>query len=231
MSTATEKLDGIMERASQALADLDYLVCEALCLEALAEARDQRRFGFYARVLLPLQEARRQRRMIAAQGKVDLGTTKTKVDTEHWLSDRQAGCLVLTQPNTLEDARELTERAQRENKYVEVLFADNVPTASRWTLRSYKGPAVSCEIDAPPPGQTPGQTPGQSPGQSPNLDHAQWFLYATERLGDAALASADETLTGESLIRDLEALLSVFPDHELLHQRLAQAARTVGTNG
>lgn len=212
MTAATEKLDGIMDRASRALADMDYLACEALCLEALVEARDQRRFGCYARVLMPLQEARRQRRMIAAQGEVTLDSSQPGFDTDRWLTELRAGCVVLTHPYTAEDARALAERVRREKKFIEVLFADNTADAPSWTLRSYDGPEVSCDVPSPASGQSP----------------AQWFLHATEQLGDAALRSIDDSLRGEALILDLEARLRVFPDHELLHQRLAQAARTVG---
>jgi len=216
MSTATEKLDDNMERASRALGDMDYLTCEALCLEALAEARRRRSFKYYARVLMPLQEAKRQRRMIASQGEVRLGTSDGGFDPDAWLADRQAGCIVLTRPFTAEDAKALVRGAREQKKFIEVLFADNAPDSAKWTLRSYDGPAVSCQVPAPGSGRPPAQDP------------AQWFLDATERLGDAALSGVDETLTGEALILDLEARLRVFPDHELLHQRLAEAARGAG---
>jgi hypothetical protein len=212
MNVATDKLDGIMDRASQALADIDYLACETLCMEALAEARKAKRFGYYARVLMPLQEARRQRRMIAAQGDVQIGTAESGIDADGWLAEHQAGCIVLTHPLTAKDALALAERAHSEKKFIEVLFADNEPDAPSWTLRSYDGPDVCCDVKAPTPDQ----------------DVAQWFLLATEKLGDAALRSTDDTLKGEALILDLEARLRVFPDHELLHQRLAEAARMVG---
>ncbi len=212
MNAVIEKLDDIMERASRSLADMDYLACEALCMEALAEARERQQFGYYARVLMPLQEARRQRRMIAAQGEVLLGSSGPGFDAESWLTKHSAGCLVLTQPHNIDDARALAERARNENRFVEVLFADNTHEAASWTLRSYDGPEVSCDVKAPAPGQSP----------------AQWFLHATEQLGDAALRSADDSLKGEALILDLETRLRVFPDHELLHQSLAEAARSAG---
>lgn len=212
MSSVTEKLDEIMERASRALADMDYLACEALCLQALETAREQKRFKYYARVLLPLQEARRQRRMTAAQGDVLIGIGKDGADCSAWFEEGHPGCLVITQPNKAEDARALAERARAENRFVEVLFADNQPDAAAWTLKSYEGPDVCCEIGAP----------------TGDLAPAQWFLHATETLGDAALASVDDTLTGEARVEALEAVLRVFPDHELLHQHLADAARSVG---
>jgi len=221
MNSVTDKLDEIMEQASQALADMDYLACEALCVQALTEAREQKRYRYYARVLLPLQEARRQRRMIAAQGEVLLGGTAggtaggaaEGIDWDAWLAEDKPGCLALTHPNTVEDAKALAERAREQGRFVEVLFADNQPDTAKWLLRAYEGPEVSCEVDAPTESQAP----------------SQWFLNATEKLGDAALSTVDETLTGEARVEALEARLRVFPDHELLHQHLAQAARAVGT--
>ena len=66
----TETIPELMERASVALVDMDYLQCEALCLKALALARAAADWAAYARIVLPLQEARRQRRMIALDGRV-----------------------------------------------------------------------------------------------------------------------------------------------------------------
>ncbi len=211
MSAAIEQLDGIMERASQALADIDYLGCEALCLEALALARASGRYGYYARILLPLQEARRQRRMIAAAGVMQLGTGASAVDLDIWLTQHHAGCIVLTHPHTIEDARRIDQNAREHQQCVEVLFADNPDQAELWTLRSYAGPAVTCDIPAP----------------KADVNAAQWFIDATEKLGDAALAGLDDSLAGTARVEALEARLAVFPDHELLHQRLADAARAV----
>ncbi len=226
MNETIEKLDGIMGRASQALADMDYLGCEVLCLEALAEARGVKRFGYYARVLMPLQEARRQRRMIAAQGDILLGTAEPGFDVGRWLTGQRAGCIVLTHPHTAKDAKSLADRAYDEKKFIEILFADNAPDAETWTLRSYDGPEISCEVQAPTPGSPDSPGSHDSPA-SPNEDPAQWFLHATEQLGDAALRSTDDSLSGGALVLELEVRLRIFPDHELLHQRLAEAARTV----
>lgn len=214
MSTTLEQLDAIMEQASRALADMDYLACEALCLDALTESKQAKRFGYYARVLLPLQEARRQRRMIAAAGDVQLGTGPG-FEPEQWLQGRDAGCIVLTHPHSAEDARTLHEQARRDKQFVEVLFADSAREYTEWTLRSYDGPAVARTVKAPPSGMNP----------------SQWFIEATERLGDAALAGVDGTLKGKALVDELESRLRVFPDHELLHQRLADAAKAVGPGG
>jgi len=211
MAESLKQLDAIMERASKALAGMDYLSCETLCLEALVEARQADNFGYYARVLLPLQEARRQRRMISAEGDVCLGSTSAGFDPGVWLGEHQAGCIVLTHPHTKKDARALVRRIREEKRYVEILFADNAEDAPNWTLRSYEGPETMCQVSRPTPDEPP----------------AQWFLHASEQLGDAAIRAIDESVQGRSAVDELEARLRVLPDHELLHQRLAEAARTV----
>ncbi len=207
MTASLEKLDGLMERASQALTGADYLACEGLCLEALAAARGARRWATYARVLLPLQEARRQRLMAAAQGDVHLGCAPG-FDPESWLDDHDAGCILLTHPHGADDALALITRARAEHKFIEVLFADTPSDNPTWELVSFEGLATSVTVDPPRPDQS----------------LAQWFLHAAEMLGNAALDSVDSTLKGEALVLDLESRLAVFPDHELLLQRLAQAA-------
>ena len=74
MPTQARDVDAIMEDASQALSRMDYLSCETFCLKALSLARRAKRWPVYARILLPLQETRRQRRMIAAAGVIRLGS-------------------------------------------------------------------------------------------------------------------------------------------------------------
>ena len=60
MMDLLNKLNPIMEAASKSLAQMDYLACEDGCLRALLFAREQRDWPYYARILLPLQEARRR---------------------------------------------------------------------------------------------------------------------------------------------------------------------------
>lgn len=207
----------LMERASQALAEMDYLTSEALCMEALQAARDRGDWTEYARILLPLQECRRQRRMIAAEGAIRLGTTGIDGDG---LVDRGAACIVVTHPHTPDVANQLREQSQ----YVEVLFADNTSDAGTWTLRSTRGPAVTCEVTAPPSAWVGVWLDSKTKpidGKTP----ADWFIDATEALGDAALQLSDDTPQG------LEACLDVVTDHEILHQRLGAAARALAQRG
>lgn len=222
--TSSNPLDQMMEAASGALARMDYLACEARCLEALAIARDRSDWAYYARILLPLQESRRQRRMIATEGTVRLGSSNLAGDMASWLERMGHGALVVTRPLQPQTAAALSALAQTKRRYVEVLFADNMVEAESWTLRSFAGPAVTCSI-APPPTALIDQwiaCNGETRGKPSPSD---WFLVASEALGDAALAQVDQNLRGARRVEAIERCLRVVTDHEILHQCLGAAAR------
>ncbi|MEM6333906.1 MAG: hypothetical protein AAF823_11260, partial [Planctomycetota bacterium] len=67
---ADESIAALMERASGALVARDYAGCERLCLEGLGRAEAAGEWATYAAIVLPLQEARRQRRIIATEAGV-----------------------------------------------------------------------------------------------------------------------------------------------------------------
>jgi len=234
MTVARSDVDTIMEQASLALKRMDYLGCEAHCLKALALTRENQDWPNYARVLLPLQEARRQRRMIAADGVVRLGSNDLGQPSE-WIEKlSNGGCILLTHPHTIDQARELCQTTRSRDLYVEVLYADNTADASPWRLRSFQGPAVECDVEAPPENwldcwinggsisadtNSPQDKPEGFPGRA-----ADWFLDCCEALGDAAMSQVSDTLAPQQYIEALESCLLVVTDHELLHQHLWDAA-------
>jgi len=196
----TVDLDQQMEHASEALARMDYLRCEELALDALTRARSARDWALYARILLPLQESRRQRRMIAADGGVRFHDGKPPAES---------CCLIVTKPYFAADARKLRDSAAAGKHFVEVLFVDSERASPRWRIKSFAGPAVACEVAA--------------------LDEAKqqasdWFLDACEALGDAALKQVDAPVGDVDRVAALEQSLEVVTDHEILHQRLWDAA-------
>jgi hypothetical protein len=225
-STATAELDAIMEDASTALVRMEYLRSEALSLKALRLARAAGNWAYYARILLPLQEARRQRRIIAAEGWVRLGTSDLSGDPAKWLDTIQAGSIVVTHPHNAEAAHSLDRLARRRQRYVEVLFADNSSDSPTWTLRSFTGPAVQRDVPAPPrewigrwlkQGDVAKTPDGKTPGD--------WFIDATEALGDAAMESVAPRGDALAKVEALETCLEVVTDHEFIHQHLGAAAR------
>ena len=194
----SDALDSTMEAASEALARMDYLTCEDLCLEALAAARHAKRWAYYARVLMPLQECRRQRRMIACDTGVFVNPT-----------DVAEGVIVITPPRGVDDAAAVDRSARESRRHVEVLFVSETQT-DHWTVRSHRGAEVEVGIDPPP-----------------EPINVAWFLRASEALGDAAISQVEAPLGDVERVTGLESMLDVVTDHEKLHQRLGEAARAM----
>lgn len=220
--------DDLMQTASQALAELDYSRCEALSVEALEQARDKEDWPMVRRVLLPLQEARRQKRQAAIDGLILLGTNE-KADTLKMLvADERCGCIVLTHPYSADDAAALDLLIRSQQRAVEVLFADNTSDDTTWRVTTHTGPWACAEQPAPNR-----QWVGEwiDPLATAPLTPAHWFMRASETLGNAAFAAVDAQLgTPEHFDQLAEALRSA-GDHELLHQRLADAARVLQEGG
>lgn len=223
-------LDHTMERASEALAKMDYLTCETLCVEALSEARDAGDWAYYGRILMPLQECRRQRRMIAAEGIIRLGTADLAAPVADWVGRTDAGCIVVTHPHTDAEAQQLAFAAGLNSQYVEVLFADNKPSADTWTLRPFPGPPISCELPAPPAAWRNRDLEASDLSEDdaralPGVTPADWFIDASEKLGDVLIEQAMQAGDLLDRIETLEGALVAVTDHELLHQRLGDAVK------
>ncbi|CAN5689728.1 hypothetical protein BH11PLA1_BH11PLA1_02680 [soil metagenome] len=63
--TAQERIDALMQEASLALVERRYFHCERLCVDALQQAHAAADYERMSRIVLPLQEARRQKRDMA----------------------------------------------------------------------------------------------------------------------------------------------------------------------
>lgn len=235
-------LDHTMQQASTELVAMRYLDAERLCLAALEAAVETRSWSYVARILLPLQEARRQRRMIAADTAVQLGTAEAD-DLAAWMESSETrggpdGCLLATPPCTIADARGALQRIREQNRYAEVLFAEtevetdiDLDDDTPWRVVSLLDPQVRVELPAPCPAWQgrplrPGDADWHPPAATVEAPTpADWFLDAAERLGNAAIASASGIADPRERFHELYRRLEAAPDHELLHQALADAAR------
>lgn len=215
-----QRLDAKMEAASRALVAMDYLACERWSVEALAEARAAEDWAYYARILLPLQESRRQRRMIAAEGTIRLGAAGLDGHPATWLERLNPGCIVLTHPRTPDEARQLQQAAREQRRHVEVLYAARGEQA--WTVQTFEGPRATATMPAPPPETTDRWL--SDPADGRRQDASRWFMEATEKLGDALIASVADAEGTPQRVDALERALAGMTDHEKLHQRLAEAA-------
>ncbi len=59
------------------------------------------------------------------------------------------------------------------------------------------------------------------------LGAGHWFVAASEALGDAALAAVEADLGHRDRVEQLERMVAAVGDHELLHQRLNEAVRSL----
>ena len=227
----TTTLDNIMEQASQALAELDYPGCETLCLQALSQARERGDWAGYSRVVLPLQEARRQKRQAALDGPIALGTANHTGESNTLIDGLNAGALVVTSPLTPDDADRLDRTARESGRAIEILFAQPDADGQFWAVHTYRGQLYQALRPAPPTDMQGRALPGQDALPGSKLTPAHWFMQASEALGNTAIAMAAEPMDAIDRVALLEQALSAVGDHELLHQRLADAARAMHDGG
>lgn len=220
----TAALDSLMETASIALAEMDYARCEALCVEAFDQARAELDWVMVQRVLLPLQEARRQKRQAAIDGMILLGTPDKATAIESLISDERCGCIVLTQPYVKEDAITLDTLIRERHRTIEILFADTTVEDDDWTIATFNGPQASIQVPAPSRDWI-GQWVDSLATQPPTPAH--WFMRASESLGNAALDAVDAPVGSMERFDQLALALAGAGDHEILHQRLADAAKAL----
>jgi len=117
-------IDAIMERASEALQAGRYLQSERLCVEALDAARAADDFDRYARIVLPLQEARRQRRQLASDHGVAVFSGHHR-SAEQLLDSHDAGCLLLIDPPyTADDLQSVRRLADERDLYIEAALVN-----------------------------------------------------------------------------------------------------------
>lgn len=228
----------LMTRASQALVRMDYLTCERLSVQALHLARSSENWTELARILLPLQEARRQRRLVAADTAVRLGCKLDEDDGQtagaqigscaeltlrQLLEGRVTGCVLLTGPGSMETATKLVKDADESGLYLEVMVTESSRDSLSWDLRSLGAPEVFCPVDAPP-ADLQGRWIEPQPSIEQFRKAAAWFLAASEKLGDAVRAGAPSmdypVERADYLLKGLDAVR----DHERLHQDLADTA-------
>lgn len=191
----------MMEEASAALTAGEYFDCEHIADEALHMAWQRQEYGEMARILLPLQEARRQRRLAA-------------VDADHVRilesglpspgSVLQPGIYIVQPPQVGADAMALRHAALTQKIPVIALAVEPVTRMGLLPVVSV-GPVV-LRTRVPQPAR---------------ID-ASWVLEAIDCLTSQAIAALDTTRPLgrqiDILVDDLDAL----PESELLHQRLME---------
>lgn len=208
------KIDKLMELAERTLKETHYFECEQRCIEALLQAHAAHDYERMARVLMPLQECRRQIRLQA----IDSGKLKILNEpmSEGWVPT--TGCWLVEPPLVAADARELRERAQREEIAVTVLAREPITKTKKLDAKGafhawpvvLIGPVTMRTYTRPPKGEKA---------------TINWFIEAGEQLGDWAISSIDAESEATRRVDELMNRLMAIPDHEKLHQALELACR------
>ncbi|MEM9084216.1 MAG: hypothetical protein AAGB34_11515 [Planctomycetota bacterium] len=201
---AIDKVDQLMEKASQALASTNYFDAEKLSLEALLLARKHSLFERMARICLPLQESRRQKRLEA----IDSGRL-VRLDQQSDEPRVEAGCYLFEPMLVAADARDLRERADAAKVPVLAIAREPKNQMGLWPIAMI-GPITVRTRVRPPANDEP--------------DFA-WMQSASEALGDQAISTLDLNRPAEHIVDQILDKLGTVPEHEKLHQQLANYCR------
>ncbi|MBL0927789.1 MAG: hypothetical protein IBJ11_09070 [Phycisphaerales bacterium] len=199
------KVDGLMDQASAALVETRYFEAEALANEALHLAFQSRDFERMARICLPLQEARRQIRMLA----VDSGKLVRRHAPGAGEEKLKTGLYLVEPPLVGADGRDLRDHGRAQKVPVVVVVREPKTRLGLWPVVMIGPVTVRARIPAPE-------------GDKPT---AAWMLGALEALGDEAIAGVEAHLCEQERVEHLLERLDTVVDHEKLHQRLEESCR------
>ena len=203
----SKQIDALMEQASVALEATEYFKAESLASQALAAARQAADFDRMARIILPLQEARRQRFQLALDaGPITILDASVDEDTTV-----KAGCYLVRPPQVGADARRLRLIGLEHRIPVTVVCREPLTQLGDCPVVAIApGVTVRTRIDPPDDPDDPGMA---------------WFVGALEQLGDWAIDGLDPDMAVLKRIDALMLRLEALPEHERLHQALADACR------
>lgn len=210
----TESVNELMERASAALLATSYFEVDTLCVQAMEMARRVRDFECMSRIILPLQESRRQRRHLATDTGVVRVLTSPLLETAKF----ESGCYLLKPPLIAADAAHMRELAFAQQ--VPAVFITREPRtgSGKWpvvavtTDRSFR-----CQIDVP-------RINGSEIGDNDAPD-VSWIMLAIEAVGDVAIAKLKPSDPAAFRVDDLWESMIALPEHEKMHQRFAVECR------
>jgi hypothetical protein len=225
IAAAGSAIDALMERASQALVRCDYFATIELSLRALDKARRSKDFERIARVVLPLQEARRQVRQLAC----DAGRTFVWRSLPGRDTPMEPGLHLLEPPMIGLEGRAFREIARARKVPALVLVKEPTTGAGKWPivgvgLGEFENVVARVQVD-PPTALKDNRDKSIATVPPEKLPGVEWFLAAQEAVGDAAICKVRPSWPAAHRVEDLIEYLDAVPDHEKLSQALEAAAR------
>lgn len=216
---ATAQIDELMDRACRHIASAEYFEAERVSLRCLRGARANLDFERMARIVLPLQEARRQKRGSA----LDAGMVAVVRAPDDLPRPLTAGCYLVQPPMIGRDGRSLHETLDRRGTPASVLTREPLTRRGTWPIVGVGPMVVRTQVDPPWPIERVESSPSKDAEQ--RLPPVEWFAEAGEALGDAAIAALTPGDHPHYRVDDLLDFLDAHPEHEKLHQELEAACR------
>ena len=208
-TSTSKRLETMLGRSEEALKNSEWFEAERLALKALEAGREVEDFEFMARVTLPLQEARRQRTLMA----IDASKTVRILEHVEPEPEIEPGIVMVRPPAVAADARRLRIAALQQEVPVLVLRREPETQMGLCPIVAIGRITVRVRIDGP---------------KNPEKPTAKWVLSALEQLGDGAMDTVEENANNPlSVIDAILARLDSVPEHERLHQELAEACRKI----
>jgi len=220
-------IDRLMERASGALESMRYFEAEKAAATALRRAHAASDFERMARIVLPLQEARRQKRQLA----VDSGARFIYASLSGRRGGIKPGCYLFQPTLIAADARAFRETADAKGIPVFVITREPLTREGKWPVVGVNG-TISVRTRVDPPvklERVEGAVTRDAVDEASEPPSAPWFEGAAEALGDTALARLKPEDPAAWRVDDLMEFLECHPDHEKLHQGLADECRLAMT--
>src|SRR5688500_8837657 len=152
----SEALQELCESGQESLMRMDYLRAEALLVEAEAHAWEARDWDTLARLYMPLQETRRQRRLRCGEGTVALDLISEgpddRVDGRRAVENFPHGQLLVAGWGTIEPARQVRALQAEHGLFVETFLAAVYPVGGGRAVAIV--PSEDVRLPAPSPGQS-----------------------------------------------------------------------------
>ena len=215
---AGDGIDRLMSEATEALEAGQYIDCELAADDALHRAWKHNAYDLMARIILPLMESRRQRRLQAVDAKhiveIEHGEALPGGDEEDGeRSDEtepvEPGIYLIQPPGVGADARLIRVSALEQRVPVFALAIEPKTQMGLLPVAVVGPSAVRAQLKPP----------------AKKKFNAAWCLEAIDVLTEAALMQIDTTRPLAKQVDLLMDVLDALPESERLHQALADTAQ------
>ena len=226
---AAEEVGSLCEQGQRLLMATEYCKAERALAQAEQIAWQQRDFDALARLYMPLQEARRQRRQRCAEGVIRLDLIAQNaddvLDAKKIVEGFPTGQLLVAGWMSLQPAQAVRELAYERCLYLDTFLAAAFPAAvGAGSQIIMIVPLSGVRLDVLYP---PAQSVVISRAEIPPSGQAAWVAQMWQRLHLPFLAAADQQTDPVRKIDAYRKTIAVDYACELAHQKLADTARAL----